>query len=313
MYFSSLAPRDTKPTSSVAALLATENSFNEWICRFATSDPIVAITPRRSISLPSWDWVVWSGIFFGLESVNRILVPQQDVFLQRTSDCQCSYCPKHFLAGPGTVFVKDILSDFQLTNWSLQSNVSFHFSLDFNVKQAPNSSEVIDKTILVENNEISMLDNESTTASPIGQWSDDGQYNDVTLQKVLETRSVVQQLNAELSPLAGRSNYLARTLKLSLRYVNAVDASLENLTNFGQLVELLRKFVSLIDTLRDPSNFGGVRSLEYVLFKLVLEKYDIPNKRQEIGELLERAEQAWQRYQNSQVVLLDNSTWYLRI
>ncbi|KAH8340245.1 hypothetical protein KR074_001495, partial [Drosophila pseudoananassae] len=188
-----------------------------------------------------------------------------------------------------------------------QGNVTFHFTLDFHVKQPPNSSEVIDKTILVENNETSLVDYEATTASPIGQWSDQDQYNDVTLQKVLETRSVVQQLNAELSPLAGRSNYLARTLKLTLRYVNAVEASLENLTSFGELVELLRKFVILIDTLRDPSNFGGARSLEYVLFKLVLEKYDIPSKRQEIGELLDKAETAWQRYQNSQVVILENS------
>lgn len=203
-----------------------------------------------------------------------------------------------------TVSALIILSTFSL----VQSNVTFHFSVDFNDKQPPNSSEVIDKSILVEDNEITMVDNEATTASPIGQWSNEDQFNDFTLKNVLETRSLVQQLNAELSPLAGRSNYLARTLKLSLRYVNAVDASLENLTNFGQLVELLRKFVSLIDTLRDPSNFGGARSLEYVLFKLVLEKYDIPNKRQEIGELLERAEQAWQRYQNSQVVILDNST-----
>ncbi|KAH8276903.1 hypothetical protein KR026_002182, partial [Drosophila bipectinata] len=205
-------------------------------------------------------------------------------------------------------FRKEILEASQLTICTSQGNVTFHFTLDFHVKQPTNSSEVIDKTILVENNEISVVDYEATTASPIGQWSDQDQYNDVTLQKVLETRSVVQQLNAELSPLAGRSNYLARTLKLSLRYVNAVDASLENLTNFGELVELLRKFVSLIDTLRDPVNFGGARSLEYVLFKLVLEKYDIPSKRQEIGELLDRAETAWQRYQNSQVVILENSS-----
>jgi len=95
---------------------------------------------------------------------------------------------------------------------------------------------------------------------------------------------------------------------MSLRYVNEVDAALENLTNFGQLVELLRKFVALVDNLRDPNNFGGVRSLEYVLLKLALEKYDLPNKRQEIGEYLGQAESAWQRYQNTQVVLLDNST-----
>jgi len=187
--------------------------------------------------------------------------------------------------------------------------VRFYFTLDFHVKQPPNATDTIDKTIVVENNQISMVDNEGTTTrSPMAQWTDQDRYNQDTLQKVIDTRRSVQQLNTELSPLAGRSSDLARRIKLSLRYVNEVDAALEDLTNFGQLVELLRKFVALVDNLRDPNNFGGVRSLEYVLLKLALEKYDLPNKRQEIGEYLGQAESAWQRYQNTQVVLLDNST-----
>ncbi|XP_017058381.1 uncharacterized protein LOC108099393 [Drosophila ficusphila] len=191
----------------------------------------------------------------------------------------------------------------------VQGNMQFHFSLDFHVKQPPNSTDTIDKTIIVENNQISMVDNEGTTTkSPMSQWTDQDQYNQITLQKVIDTRRSVQQLNTELSPLAGRSTDLARRIKQSLRYVNDVDAALEDLTNFGQLVELLRKFVSLVDNLRDPNNFGGIRSLEYVLLKLALEKYDLLNKRQEIGGFLDKAETAWQRYQNTQVVLLDNST-----
>lgn len=191
----------------------------------------------------------------------------------------------------------------------VQGNVRFYFTLDFHVKQPPNATDTIDKTIVVENNQISMVDNEGTTTrSPMAQWTDQDRYNQDTLQKVIDTRRSVQQLNTELSPLAGRSSDLARRIKMSLRYVNEVDAALEDLTNFGQLVELLRKFVALVDNLRDPNNFGGVRSLEYVLLKLALEKYDLPNKRQEIGEYLGQAESAWQRYQNTQVVLLDNST-----
>ncbi|XP_016961084.1 uncharacterized protein LOC108031845 [Drosophila biarmipes] len=193
----------------------------------------------------------------------------------------------------------------------VQGNMQFHFSLDFHVKPPANTTDTIDKTIVVENNRISLVDNEGTATTaraPMAQWTDQDRYNRDTLQKVIDTRRSVQQLNAELSPLAGRSSDLARRIKLSLRYVNEVDAALEDLTNFGQLVELLRKFVALVDNLRDPNNFGGVRSLEYVLMKLALEKYDLPNKRQEIGAYLGQAESAWQRYQNTQVVLLDNST-----
>ncbi|XP_039495513.1 uncharacterized protein LOC120454358 [Drosophila santomea] len=191
----------------------------------------------------------------------------------------------------------------------VQGSMRFHFTLDFHVMQPPNATDTIDKTIIVENNRISMVDNEGTTTkAPMTQWTDQDQYNQDALQKVIDTRRSVQQLNTELSPLAGRSTDLARRIKQSMRYVNGVDAGLEDLTNFGQLVELLKKFVTLVDNLRDPNNLGGIRSLEYVLLKLALEKYDLPNKRQEIGEYLERAESAWRRYQNTQVVLLDNST-----
>ncbi|XP_017073521.1 uncharacterized protein LOC108109495 [Drosophila eugracilis] len=191
----------------------------------------------------------------------------------------------------------------------VQGNMQFHFSLDFHVKKPPNSTELIDKTIIVKNNQISVVDNvETSTKSPMSQWTDQDQYNQDTLQKVIDTRDSVKQLNQELSPLAGRSTELAKRIKQSLRYVNDVDATLENLTNFGQLVELLSKFVTLVDSLRDPNILGGIRSLEYVLLKLALEKYDLPNKRQEIGEYLERAENAWRRYQITQVVLLDNTT-----
>ncbi|XP_001359826.5 uncharacterized protein [Drosophila pseudoobscura] len=190
----------------------------------------------------------------------------------------------------------------------VQANVRFHFTLDFHVKQPANGQdETINKTILVENNQISVIDNEPTTKSPISQWTDHEQYNEATVQKVVEARRAVQQLNVELAPLVGRSNDLAIRLKQSLRYVNEVDATLENLSNFGQLVELLRKFVILVDALREPANYGGIRSLEYVLLKLALEKYELNSKRQEINEYLQRAETAWTSYKSTQVVLLENS------
>ncbi|XP_064535580.1 uncharacterized protein LOC135426435 [Drosophila montana] len=183
-----------------------------------------------------------------------------------------------------------------------QANVVFHFSLDFNVKQPENSSETINKTILVNHNLVSIQDNEP---GPTTAWSEQDQYNEVAVELLMDTKRVVQQLNVELSPLVGRSNELAARLKQTLRYVNDVDASLEN-GHFGQHVEQLRKYITLVDTLQLPSRTGGVRTLEFVLLKLALEKHQLLAKNQEVAEYLQRADAAWTRYKSTQVVLSES-------
>ncbi|KRF82853.1 uncharacterized protein [Drosophila virilis] len=168
--------------------------------------------------------------------------------------------------------------------------------------QPENSAETINKTILVNHNLVSMQDNEP---GPTTAWSEQDQYNEVALELLLDTKRVVQQLNLELSPLVGRSDELAARLKQTLRYVNGVDASLEN-GHFGQHVEQLRNYLTLVDTLQQPSRTGGVRTLEFVLLKLALEKHQLLAKNQEVAEYLQRADAAWTRYKSTQVVVSES-------
>ncbi|EDV93475.1 uncharacterized protein LOC6563862 [Drosophila grimshawi] len=183
------------------------------------------------------------------------------------------------------------------------ANVVFHFSLDFHVKEPPNSSDPINKTIIVENNQVSLQDNEpgSSTTAP-SAWIEEDQYNMDAVQLLEETTRAVKQLNVELSPLVGRSNQLAAVLKQTLRYVNDVDATLEN-GHFAQHVDQLRKYPLLIDNLR----LGGVRTLEFVLLKLAMEKYKLLEKQQTVADYLQRADAAWSRFKNTQVVIIEQS------
>ncbi|KAM8703466.1 hypothetical protein ACLKA7_008140 [Drosophila subpalustris] len=189
-----------------------------------------------------------------------------------------------------------------------QANVIFHFSLDFNVKHPANSSEPINQTIFVENNRVSMQDNalrSSTNAPDAQSWPEESLYNQAAVQLLLSTKRSVQKLNTELAPLVGRSNDLAARLKKTMKYVNEVDASLEN-GHYAQHVELLRKYLLLVDNLRSPSKAGGVRTLEFVLLKLALEKYEVLVNQQEVEAYLQRADLAWTRYKNTQVVISDS-------
>ncbi|XP_068155431.1 uncharacterized protein [Drosophila tropicalis] len=191
----------------------------------------------------------------------------------------------------------------------VQANVLFHFSLDFHVKQ-PQNGKLINKTIIVEDNRMSLAnDNEEESTSAPKWTTEENEYNVVAVEMLEKTRSSIQQLNSELAPLVGRSNDLAVRLKQSIRYANEVNASLENRErNLAQHVEMLRKYVNLVNSLREPSPMGGVRSLEYVLIKLAVEKYDLLARQQEVNEYLQRIETVWNEYKNTQVVLLENST-----
>ncbi|XP_023169647.2 uncharacterized protein LOC111598575 [Drosophila hydei] len=181
-----------------------------------------------------------------------------------------------------------------------QANVIFHFSLDFNVKQPENSTEPIDKTILVDRNQVFIQDSKVNSS-----WLEQDRYTEEAFSLLIDTKRVVQELNAELSPLVGRSNELAARLKQTMRYVNDVDACLEN-GHFGQQVEQLRKYLTLVDTLKLPNNTGGVRTLEFVLLKLALDKYQLPAKHQQVAEYLQRADAAWTTYKNTQIVLAES-------
>ncbi|EDW80993.2 uncharacterized protein Dwil_GK11820, partial [Drosophila willistoni] len=189
----------------------------------------------------------------------------------------------------------------------LQANVLFHFSLDFHVKQ-PQNGKLINKTIIVEDNRMSLANDNEEESTSAPQWTaEENEYNVVAVAMLEKTRSSIQLLNSELAPLVGRSNDLAVRLKQSMRYVNEVDGSLENRErNLAQHVEMLRKYVQLVNSLREPSPLGGVRSLEYVLIKLAVEKYDLLARQQEVNEYLQRLETVWNEYKNTQVVLLEN-------
>lgn len=136
-------------------------------------------------------------------------------------------------------------------------------------------------------------------------WLEQDRYTEEAFSLLIDTKRVVQELNAELSPLVGRSNELAARLKQTMRYVNDVDACLEN-GHFGQQVEQLRKYLTLVDTLKLPNSTGGVRTLEFVLLKLALDKYQLPAKHQQVAEYLQRADAAWTTYKNSQIVLAES-------
>ncbi|XP_060647742.1 uncharacterized protein LOC133836392 [Drosophila sulfurigaster albostrigata] len=188
-----------------------------------------------------------------------------------------------------------------------QSNVIFHFTLDFNVKHPANSTDSINKTITMENNAVHMQDNEpysNTTAPNRQSWEEAGQYDQAAVQLLRSTKQSVQKLNVELAPLVGRSDELAASLKQTIRYVNEVDTTLEmDGINFAQHMEQLRKYLTLVDNLRSSARPGGVRTLEFVLLKLAMEKYKVLAKYQEVTAYLQQANSAWARYKNTQVVL----------
>ncbi|TDG42178.1 hypothetical protein AWZ03_011406 [Drosophila navojoa] len=181
-----------------------------------------------------------------------------------------------------------------------QANVIFHFALDFHVKQPENSTEPIDKTILVDHNQVFIQDSKVNSS-----WLEQDRYTEEALHLLMDTKRVVQQLNVELSPLVGRSNDLAARLKQTMRYANDVDACLEN-GHLGQQVEQLRKYVALVDALKLPSSTAGSRTLEFVVLKLALEKYQLPAKQLQVADYLQRADAAWTTYKNTQVVLAES-------
>ncbi|KAH8307545.1 hypothetical protein KR044_000768, partial [Drosophila immigrans] len=185
----------------------------------------------------------------------------------------------------------------------MQANVIFQFSLDFHVKQPANSTELVNRTITVENNKIHMQDNQlnSSTKAP---WDEEFQYHQAAVQLLRSTKKSVQHLNVELTPLVGRSDELAARLKQTIRYVNEVDSTLEaDGINLAQHVEQLRKYLTLVDRLRSSAIPGGVRTLEFVLLKLTMEKYEVLAIYQEVFAYLQQLDSAWTRYRNNQVVV----------
>ncbi|ALC47498.1 CG9837 [Drosophila busckii] len=184
----------------------------------------------------------------------------------------------------------------------IQANVLFRFALDFHVKD--NGTELLNKTIKVENNQLLVQNNEeeNSTSAP---GTEEQTHGDVAKQLLKECKLGVQLLNAELTPLAGRSNQMAGILKQTIRYANEVDASLIS-GNMSQHFGLLRKYLSLVDNWRSPNNSGGERTLEFVVLKLAMEKYGIVSKQQEALEYLQRADRAWNNYRKHNVILSES-------
>lgn len=178
----------------------------------------------------------------------------------------------------------------------------FHFSLDFTEKQLSNSSEPIVVNTFISDNEENLQNNNQ---SALNAWPDRVQHNEAALEHLGATKRAVQQLNQELTPLVGRSNQLALLLKRTLRYANEVDSLLERSSpELGELVEQLRKYVTLVQDLSTPSSQqGGSRTLEFVLLKLAMEKYRVLSTQQEVAAWLQQADKAWKQYQHTQVVI----------
>ncbi|XP_030374639.1 uncharacterized protein LOC115624476 [Scaptodrosophila lebanonensis] len=181
-----------------------------------------------------------------------------------------------------------------------EANVLFHFSLNFHVKDGEDS--LINKTIAVDNNKLSVEDSEQTTVGAVPAWTEERQDTEAALEKLRRTKAAMQKLNTELSPLVGRSDDLAAKLKQTLHYINKVDAAIET-GNFGEYLEPLRNFVVLVNRLGAPSAAGGVRSLEYVILKLALEKYELLSLQEEISSYLLQAEAIWARYMSTKTIM----------
>lgn len=164
----------------------------------------------------------------------------------------------------------------------------------------------MNQTITIANNRVYVEENNNLTN--MTNWPERMQYSEAAMEHLMATRRAVQQLNQELTPLAGRSNELAKLLKRTLRYTNEVDAQLERSSlEFAELIEQLRKYVKLVQDLSTPSSLqGGSRTLEFVLLKLAMEKYRLLSTQQEVSAWLQQADESWTRYQNTQVVLAES-------
>lgn len=164
----------------------------------------------------------------------------------------------------------------------------------------------MNQTITIANNRVYVEENNNLTN--MTNWPERMQYSEAAMEHLMATRRAVQQLNQELTPLAARSNELAKLLKRTLRYTNEVDAQLERSSlEFAELIEQLRKYVKLVQDLSTPSSLqGGSRTLEFVLLKLAMEKYRLLSTQQEVSAWLQQADESWTRYQNTQVVLAES-------
>ncbi|XP_018789430.1 PREDICTED: uncharacterized protein LOC108969271 [Bactrocera latifrons] len=211
------------------------------------------------------------------------------------------------------------------------ANVLFRFALDFHVKsdESNETDGAINKTLIFENNHITIKNNlqpeesieeeltagpdktetPSTTAGPLRSMSDFWlQEQNVT--DVAETVDALTQLNREISPLVGRSDYISSKVKLVTRYLNILDARAaaandENLTNSQYKYDQLRKFIKLAEKLKEPPIAASERTLDYTVMKLALEKYHIADLQEKVAKQVTDAEKAWQLYVKTRLVEVD--------
>ncbi|XP_054744879.1 uncharacterized protein LOC129249215 [Anastrepha obliqua] len=234
----------------------------------------------------------------------------------------------HFLL---VVFIAAIAREAKLTN----ANVIFRFELDFHVKsdKSTEQEDVINKTVIFNNDHITVKNNlnpdesieeklterpeelllVTTTVEPPRSmsdfWLEEQNLTGMTDKKLKEIVEALTKLNEEISPVVGRSDFGSSKVKIITRYLNILDASAaealsSNTTSSGNKFEYLRKFIKLVDKLKEPPMGvnGGERTMEYLILKLALEKYQIAKLQADVEEQVIAAEKAWQQYRESKLV-----------
>ncbi|XP_036322306.1 uncharacterized protein LOC118736315 [Rhagoletis pomonella] len=218
------------------------------------------------------------------------------------------------------------------------ANVLFRFALDFHVISGDSSEDegVINKTLIFENNRVTVKNNlhpdepleeeltarpnelalATTTAGPLLEpmndlWLQQQNLIDPTEQKLKEIVEALTKLNEEIWPVVGRSDFVSSKVKMINHYINILDASAAEAlnsntttTNPANKFEYLRKFLKLADKLKEPPGGvnGGKRSMEYMVMKLELDKYQIGKLQAEVEAQVAACERAWQNYVESKVV-----------
>ncbi|XP_011211369.2 uncharacterized protein LOC105231648 [Bactrocera dorsalis] len=208
------------------------------------------------------------------------------------------------------------------------ANVLFRFALDFHVKSGESNETdgAINKTLIFENNHVTIKNNlqpdesieeelsaesdktepSGTTAGPLRSMSDFWMQE----QNVTDATEIVDaltQLNREISPVVGRSDYISSKVKLVTRYLNILDARAAaannaNLTNSHYKYDQLRKFIKLADKLKEPPITASERTLDYMVMKLALDKYHIADLQAKVEKQVTDAEKAWELYVKTRLV-----------
>uniref|UniRef100_A0A0A1X5X4 Tropomyosin-2 n=1 Tax=Zeugodacus cucurbitae TaxID=28588 RepID=A0A0A1X5X4_ZEUCU len=224
-----------------------------------------------------------------------------------------------------------ITRDAKLAN----ANVLFRFALDFHVKSGDSNEteDVINKTLIFQNHHVIVKNNlnseepideeltarpdksalVTTTVGPLRSMSDfwiqEQNLTDAADTKLKQIVKALTELNREISPVVGRSDFVSSKVKIITRYLNILDASAAATTDSNQTISPnkfahLQKFIKLAEKLKEPpiDADGSERTLDGMVMKLALDKYQIASLQAEVEEQVTAAEEAWQRYVKTKLV-----------